>query len=293
MTTPIRVGAVSFTNTVPLIHTLDGPGVPEVALSLAPPAQLAEQMHAGRVDVGLIPVVEHFRAGDYRLITSVGICSRGAVESVMVYCRRPPALVRTLAADSRSRTSVALSRVWFAKAIGIDLRVLHAFDPTRTVPHAHADGDEATDADAVLVIGDANWRMPREGWAEVVDLGRAWHDLTGLGFVYAGWSARPEVPSARLAAVERRLTAAKEAGVAAVRELSRRAAAKAGVTAGQVEHYLTRCIRFDIEGPERRGMELFGRWCGELGLLDRPVGEPAAVRDRDLRDPRPVEAVSP
>lgn len=254
----IRVGAVSFTNTVPLIHTLDRPGSPAVELSLSPPAQLADRLAAGEIEVGLIPVVEHFRSGKYRLITSVGICSRGPVESVNVYCRKPVGEVSTLAADVRSRTSVALAKVWFAHARRRRIKVIETFDPTTGT---------AARADAVLVIGDANWKFPRTGWVDVIDLGAAWHELTGTGFVYAGWSARPELDESDTAALSQRLTSAKMAGVAAVRELARRAAVGAGVAPERVEHYLTRCIRFDIEEPERRGMELFREWCGGLGLL--------------------------
>lgn len=253
----VRVGAVSFTNTVPLIQTLDRPGRPEIELRLAPPAMLADQMHAGEVHVGLIPVVEHFRAANYRLIGSVGICSRGPVDSVKLYCRKPVAEVRTFAGDVRSRTSIALCQVWFAKSRGRRIRLAETFDPT---------AGTSAKADAVLVIGDANWRFPQTGWVEIIDLGAAWHELTGLGFVYAGWSARPELDETVLAALSARLDAAKSAGVAAVPELARRCAAGAGVSPARIEHYLTRCIRFDIWEPERQGMALFRQWCVELGL---------------------------
>src|SRR4051812_32055010 len=125
---PVRVGAVSFVNTLPLIEGLDRPGEPGIELSLAPPAELADRMHAGIVDVGLIPVVEHFRSRDYRLIADVAICSRGPVETVMLWCRKPASKVETFAGDVRSRTSIALTQVWSAKVRGRPVRLLDTFE---------------------------------------------------------------------------------------------------------------------------------------------------------------------
>lgn len=266
---PVRVGAVSFLNTLPLIRGLTAPGEPAVDLVLAPPARLADLLHAGAIDVGLIPAVEHLRAGNYRLLTRTGICSRGPVDTVVLYGRRPLGQVAAIAADARSRTSAALAAVWSAQALGRRPDVIPTADAAADAMAGPAgrSADARPPADAVLVIGEDNWKVPRAGWAEMVDLGTAWTALTGLGFVYAGWSARPELPADVAGALERRLTAAKEAGVASIGAIAAEAADAAGVPAETIERYLTRNIRFDIDEPERRGMELFGRRCRELGLI--------------------------
>ena len=56
---PLRIGAVSFVNTVPLIDGLDQH--PRVLLQRDLPARLADLLEEGRIDVGLIPVVEYLR----------------------------------------------------------------------------------------------------------------------------------------------------------------------------------------------------------------------------------------
>ena len=63
MSQPIRVGAVSYLNTKPLIEGL-GTFAPNADLKLDVPSRLADRLAAGDLDVGLIPVVEYFRAGE-------------------------------------------------------------------------------------------------------------------------------------------------------------------------------------------------------------------------------------
>src|SRR5260370_12465298 len=63
----IRVGAVNYLNTRPLICDLDELA-PEVELVLDVPSRLADLLAAGELDVALIPVIEYFRAGSYTFV---------------------------------------------------------------------------------------------------------------------------------------------------------------------------------------------------------------------------------
>ncbi|MFO0809457.1 MAG: MqnA/MqnD/SBP family protein [Gemmataceae bacterium] len=72
----VRVGAVNYLNTKPLIHDLEVLA-PQADLSLAVPSRLADQLAAGELDVGLIPVIEYFRASNYRYVPGVAIASKG------------------------------------------------------------------------------------------------------------------------------------------------------------------------------------------------------------------------
>ena len=60
----VRIGAVSFLNTKPLIYNLlpPTPSNREIELSFHVPSRLAELLNAGSIDVGLIPIIEYFRA---------------------------------------------------------------------------------------------------------------------------------------------------------------------------------------------------------------------------------------
>ena len=61
MDTAVRVGAVTYLNTKPLIYELEVLA-PNAELILDVPSRLADQLAAGELDVALIPVIEYFRA---------------------------------------------------------------------------------------------------------------------------------------------------------------------------------------------------------------------------------------
>src|SRR4051794_23384105 len=110
MSATIRIGAVSYLNTKPLIHRLD-----ELAegakLILDLPSRLAERLERGELDVALIPVIEYFRGGPYRIVPNIAIASHGPVLSVTLFSRVPWPMIRRVALDIGSRTSAALTQV--------------------------------------------------------------------------------------------------------------------------------------------------------------------------------------
>ncbi len=84
-----------------------------------------------------------------------------------------------------SRTSQVLARIW------LDER--HGVRPAQVEELPLGVSALESTADAVLVIGDRAMRVPHESFHDVVDLGEAWHALTGLPFVFALWVARAGV----------------------------------------------------------------------------------------------------
>ncbi len=110
MPTPIRIGAVNYLNTKPLICDLDFLA-PEAELILEVPSRLADDLAADRLDVALIPVIEYFRAGTYSMVPNIAIASRGPVLSVTLFSRQPWKEIRRVALDEGSRTSAALAQI--------------------------------------------------------------------------------------------------------------------------------------------------------------------------------------
>lgn len=98
MHTPIRIGAVNYLNSKPLIHELEELA-PTAELSLDLPSRLADQLAAGEIDVGLIPAIEYFRAGSYSIVPNIAIASRGPVLSVTLFSRVAWTAIRRLALD--------------------------------------------------------------------------------------------------------------------------------------------------------------------------------------------------
>ncbi|HEX9407575.1 MAG TPA: MqnA/MqnD/SBP family protein, partial [Thermoanaerobaculia bacterium] len=76
----VRLGAVSYLNTKPLVDGLqDRPDLFSLRFDL--PSQCASLLHDGQIDVGLIPAIEYLR-GDYFIVPDIAIGSDGPVSSV-------------------------------------------------------------------------------------------------------------------------------------------------------------------------------------------------------------------
>src|SRR5262245_12161151 len=110
---PGRLGAVEYLNARPLVYGLTDSA--RFSLRFDLPARCADLLHAGVIDLGLIPSIEYARgpAGPdaYRIVPGLAIASDGPVSSVAIYTTKPIGDVRSIALDTSSRTSVALTRV--------------------------------------------------------------------------------------------------------------------------------------------------------------------------------------
>src|SRR5947209_5537113 len=225
MSLSVRVGAVNYLNTKPLIHDL-GALAPQAVLTLDVPSRLADQLADGDLDVALIPVIEYFRAGTYAIVPDVAIATRGPVLSVTLFSKVPWPEITSVALDEGSRTSAALAQVLLRKRYGVcpELRPLPL------------DADaESTDADAVLLIGDRAMRACLPGFTHAYDLGQEWFDWTGVPFVYAVWAVRD---GAELGPVAGALVEAKRRGIAQSGAIAHREAPKLGLDAGFCRRYL-------------------------------------------------------
>jgi chorismate dehydratase len=259
MGTTLRVGAVNYLNSKPLVERLTE-FAPEIELSLALPSRLADQLAAGAIDVGLIPVVEFFRGSGYTHVPNIAIASRGPVLSVTLFSKAPWPEVRSVALDEGSRTSAALAQILLRKRYEVRPVV-------RSLPiDAPA---EAADTDAVLLIGDRAMKACLPGHPFAYDLGQEWTDWTGLPFVYAIWAVRPGV---ELGTVEAAFHRAKDYGLSHAGVIAQREAAALGLDAGYCRRYLSHIIQYDLGPRELAGLARYRELAAELGLV--PEGGP-------------------
>ena len=179
MTTPVRLGAVSYLNVRPLVYGLAARG-DQVSLRFDVPSVCAGLLEAGQIDLGMVPSITHVdRPGD-AIVPGVCIGSDGPVASVALFTRKPIADVRSIALDTSSRTSAALTKILCARRFDIAPGFL---------PHAPEPEAMLAKADAALVIGDpALFLDHRALGAEKIDLGAEWTAMTGLPFVWAVWA---------------------------------------------------------------------------------------------------------
>jgi len=249
----LRVCAVSYLNTVPLVWgMLHGEQKDLFELVFRVPAECADMVAAGAADIGIIPSFE-LLGRDMGVIPNVGIACRGAVRSILLVSRRPAGQIRRLAADSSSRTSVALARIILARRYGVEPEML-----TRP-PELACMLDEA---DSALIIGDPALRIdPVTTPFHVYDLGREWTEMTGLPMVFAVWAGpRASITPAVAAAFQ-------DSCAFGLRNLERIIAEEAsarGFSSELVRRYLTSHVVWELGAAEREGMDLFLRYAREL-----------------------------
>ena len=251
---PLRLGAVSYLNTKPLVYGLDAhPDQFDVRFDV--PAKCAELLHQGKVDLGLIPAIEYLR-GDYAIVPGVSIASDGEVATVAVFTRKPIEQGETLALDLSSRTSVALTRVLCAKRWGIAPR----FTPSE--PDLEA---MLRKADAALVIGDPAFDIdPVKQNVTKIDLGAEWKALTGLPFVYAAWVGRPGAASP---AQCRALQEARTRGVENLPDIARQVSGGDAGLEQRALSYLRDNLRFDLDAAEQAGLRKFYELAAEISIV--------------------------
>ncbi len=258
MVRPIRIGAVNYLNTKPLICDLEELA-PEAELVLDLPARLADRLAERDLDVALIPIIEYFRADGYSVVPDIAIASRGPVLSVTLFSRKPWAEIRRVALDIGSRTSAALTQVLLWQRHGLQPEV---------VPLPLERDAEDVDADAVLLIGDRAMRACLPGFAHAFDLGQEWTDWTGLPFVYAVWAVRPGVDLGR---VYWALGEAKRRGLAQAGAIALREGPRLGLDPGLCRRYLSNILHFDLGPRELAGLHHYYMLACAGGLARRGV----------------------
>ncbi|MCS7166206.1 MAG: menaquinone biosynthesis protein [Gemmatales bacterium] len=269
----LRIGAVEYLNAKPLICDLSQL-LPEAELVLEVPSRLADDLAAGRLDVGLIPVIEYFRGDGYWIVPEIAIASYGPVLSVTLFARKPWLELNSVALDEGSRTSAALARVLMEHRYQKNVEWL---------PLPLGASPESSEADAVLLIGDRAMRAALPGFPFSYDLGREWHEWTGLPFVYAVWVARSGVSKERLVPA---LLEAKRRGMLRLAQIAWDESRRLGLDAAFCRRYLDTVIRYDLGPRELEGLRYFYRLACATGLAPPGktirIGEPKVVMDLSI-----------
>ncbi|MEO7313342.1 MAG: menaquinone biosynthesis protein [Chitinophagaceae bacterium] len=182
----IRVGAVSYLNTKPLLYGVSRNEalMRQIELTEDYPSKVAQQLIDGSIDVGLVPVAiipklpQHFIISDYCIGTT------GEVASVCLFSDVPLEAITHVLLDYQSRTSVALTKVLLKNY----WKISPVLEDTKADFRSRI-----RDTTAGLVIGDRAFEQRLQS-KYVYDLGLAWKAYTGLPFVFAAWIANKPLP---------------------------------------------------------------------------------------------------
>ena len=174
----IRVGAVSYLNTKPLLFGIEHAEVRnKIELKIDYPSRIAAMLLNDEIDIGLVPVAIIPKLEEYYLNTDYCIGSDGAVASVCLFSEVPIHKVEKVLLDYQSRTSVQLAKILLKEYWKVDPVAEDAKEDFRE----HIYGTTAG-----LVIGDRALEQRKKS-AYIYDLGEAWKNFTDLPFVFAAW----------------------------------------------------------------------------------------------------------
>jgi chorismate dehydratase len=259
----VRISVVKYLNSVPLAWgILEGPNREDFDARFSTPAECADQLAAGEVDIGLIPSIEYQRIQGSRIVAGPAIVSLHRALSVFLLSLVPLFRVRTVGFDPASRTSEALSRVIFREFYGTDPK----FTPSAPDPEKMLEAN-----DAALLIGDvalryqAANRLPspenqqgflRDGPEPVqnFDLAERWNNLTGLPFVFAFWAARPGF---RDRTAEEKLLESRAYGLEHLDVIAARYSESLGLDEEFLRVYLTRNLDYHMDSKAVEALQEF------------------------------------
>ncbi|MGQ9913330.1 MAG: menaquinone biosynthetic enzyme MqnA/MqnD family protein [Thermogutta sp.] len=255
---PPRVGGVCYLNAAPLLRCLTD-YIPAENIVYDVPRRLAERMARGELDVAIVPSFHAFRDPTSLVLSDACIAAQDVARSVILFSRVPPQQISTLALDAGSRSSAALVRILLAELYQVHPR-------TRDLP-LNEDLAQTPD-DAVLLIGDRAMVSRPAGFSHVWDVGAMWHEWTGLPFVFALWIARPSVDRAYWGP---RFAAARDRGVAQLRQIALEGAKNLGLSFPTCYDYLSRNLHFRLGEAEKAALDRFGRLLVKHGLVSSGV----------------------
>jgi chorismate dehydratase len=268
----LRVAAINFLNPAPLMWDfehppLDAPLALRYRIDRMSPSECAARLASGAADIGLIPIAALAATPGLRILPGCTIASKGRVRSLRLIRRaaQPLAALRSVAADTASRTTLAYARILFHKW----------GNPAVPFLPAAADLDAMLQlADAAILIGDpalmaleerAN-RFERTGEELVYhDLAEEWRALTGLAFVSAVWAAAQG--GALDESVAEDFVQSRNHGLQNIDALVAEWSARLPIPEATIRTYLTTNIHYVLDEECLEGMRGFFRMAAELGVL--------------------------
>src|SRR5438093_1085140 len=268
-----KISIVKYLNAVPLAWgILEGPQKESFDPVLSTPAECAEQLAKGSVDIGLIPSIEFQRIKGSRIVPGPAVAALYQVRSVILVSVVPLWKVKTVACDSGSRTSVALARIIFDEFY-----------------HTHPDFRPAepnltnmlAQNDAALLIGDnalkfmeqndqpnAERQKPLLRFGseplEIFDLAERWRFLTGLPFVFAFWAVREGFEDGTVVDV---LKQSRDFGVANIPTITAKYSEQLQIKKEFLQEYLERNVHYYMDQACLEALELFYEKAAHAGAL--------------------------
>jgi chorismate dehydratase len=269
----LRVAAIDFLNPAPLMWDFEHPPLnaalaERYRIDRMTPAECAVRLASGEADLGLVPIAALATTPGLRILPGCTIASKDRVRSLLLVRRgnQPLTQLRSVAADTASRTTIAYARILFHK---------WGHPSVPFVPLA-ADLDRMlAQADAAILIGDPallaleerSNRFERTGEELVYhDLAHEWRTITGLPFISAVWGTAARGNSLDEGIVLD-FTCSRDHGLKNIDTLVTEWSLRLPIPESTIRSYLTGNIHYVLDEECLEGMRGFFRMAAECGVL--------------------------
>jgi chorismate dehydratase len=275
----LRVAAINFLNPAPLMWDFEHPPLASIlaqryTLHYTQPSLCADELLAARADLGLIPIAA--LTPDLAIVPGCTIASLNEVRSIQLIVKSPNtksphtlSTVKTIAADTASRSSLAYAEILFRKFLHTHPTFLPAAaDPIAMLQHA----------DAAILIGDPALLAleSREqieatiGPCQWFDIAHEWRTRTELPWVAAVWAVRPEAlgrPDLTATQLTEDLETSRNHGLLNIERLVEQWTPRIAIPPATIRHYLSSNIHYVLNSDCIRAIERFRQYAAEVDVL--------------------------
>ena len=236
----IKVGAVSYLNTKPLLYGVKRSGIlDKIDLIEQYPSSIATMLLADKIDVGLVPVAIIPQLKEAYIVTDICIGANDAVASVCLFSDVPIEQVEKVLLDYQSKTSINLFKILMKEYWKKEVLIEDAKPGYQK---------EIKGTTAGVVIGDRAFEQ-RAISPYSYDLAAAWKAYTGLPFVFAAWVANKPLPDDFIA----EFNAANQYGLSHLAEVI----AENPYPFYDLKRYYTQDISYQLTEDKKKGLALF------------------------------------
>jgi chorismate dehydratase len=260
----MRISAISYLNTAPLMWDFEhGQAGKQFDIGYTIPSQCAAELGREVAEIGIIPSAAYASLPNLRIIPGVAIASKRAVRSILLVSQRPLQEIRSVALDSSSLTSAALTHILFEKYWRTSPRLVSHRPDLESMLLTH---------DAALLIGDPALNVDRSKYASW-DLAEEWVRFTGKPFVFAFWAVRGDAYQNSQLDLAKIFQDSRDHGLepASIEQIAREWGPRLKLTGDAVHEYLTTNIHYFLDDSCLEGLRLFYDYAHRCGLI---AGQP-------------------
>jgi len=261
----VRISAVRFLNTLPLIHELNK--LRDIAVSCTVPSLLVDELVRGEADIALCSSIDYQRSAAPLVLVPAGVLGcAGPTLTVRLYSTQPIETIESVYCDTDSHTSVALMQMLLAERYNIRPQCID-YEAREHVAHNRP----VQWPETMLLIGDkvVTDSPPAVRYPHQLDLGELWHEMTGLPFVFAAWMARADADPQRIGPAAAALDRQLRHNRMRMDQIIARWAEARNWPIDLAGEYLKQRLRFQLDDQALAGLELFYDKAAAHGLIQQ------------------------